>query len=144
MAVATRLVISEPMELASVATAEASLLMDEAAAAPPVLTASAIEVASLLMDEMAAAPPVLAASAIEVAIETTSDPTDWPPSTTVETTPVTSETIEFTSTPSGEAMAAVARKRAEEIRVNFILEKEELIGRVLCDLGTGYLDCKLK
>jgi hypothetical protein len=29
--------------------------------------------------------------------------------------------MEFTSMPSGEAMAAVARKRTEEIRVNFIL-----------------------
>jgi hypothetical protein len=35
--------------------------------------------------------------------------------------PSASETIEFTSNPSGEAMAAVARKRVEEIRVNFIL-----------------------
>ena len=52
--------------------------------------------------------------------------------------PVTSETIEFTSIPSGEAMAAVARKSAEEIRVNFILMEEGLIGRVLGDLVTGY------
>jgi hypothetical protein len=38
------------------------------------------------------------------------------------------ETIEFTSIPSGEAMPAVARKRAEEIRVNFILmERKGLI-----------------
>lgn len=45
--------------------------------------------------------------------------------------PSTSETIEFTSRPSGEAMAAVARKRAEEIKVNFILmERKGLIVRV--------------
>jgi hypothetical protein len=40
--------------------------------------------ASLLMDETAADPPVLAASAIEVAFEAMSDPIDWPPLTAVE------------------------------------------------------------
>jgi hypothetical protein len=36
------------------------------------------------MDETAAAPPVLTASAKEVAFEAMSDPMDWPPSTAVE------------------------------------------------------------
>lgn len=54
--------MSEPIERASLAAAEASLSMDETAAAPP----------------------VLAASAKDVAFEAMSDPMDWPPSTAVE------------------------------------------------------------
>jgi hypothetical protein len=65
-AVPTRLVTSEPMELAS-----------EAAADPR-------DEASLLTDERAPAPAVLAASAREVALEAMSDPMDWPPPTAVE------------------------------------------------------------
>ena len=58
---------------------------------------------------------------MEVALSATSEPMDSPPLTAVEAIPSASETMELTSTPSGAAMAAVARKRAEVTRVNFIL-----------------------
>jgi hypothetical protein len=109
--VEARLAASEPMD------SPADLIEE-----PAVSAAEAMEAASLVMELTAAAPPVEAALAREVASATTSEPMDWPPEAAAEATLSAADTMEFTSMPSGLAMAALARKSAEVRMVNFIVD----------------------
>jgi hypothetical protein len=127
-------VVFSPSELVEVKVetqAEALLAASEPTDSAPetievtwLSTAVAMEAASPVRVDRAALPPVSKAWPMEVASAAASEPMDSPALLAEVAIPSAWETMESTSM-SGVAMAAVARKRAEAMAVNFILEVVE-------------------